>query len=368
MNNYNIINTLTTGKSSSLVLNNLGKIVVVKIGEESSAIINNSGSIGTITAGKILDKKDNKGMDITNTGYICDIHTGENSENEINTEEGHIDWLETGLHNGTKVSGANKITKSDGNGETYYKLFYLDDSCLFGPMIAWVDSKDTKELNRLIKKGWSYSLPKGSTVKKVIVLNDSDGIFNKQIQDFGHDALMLIMDDGSGVYYSYMASGGTSDFLDFAANQKHEGFLGAYKLKPYEVKQFFDSDYEKSGEITNRKNIMLKDKESGKLFPATTGEDQTYDRYITIDVTPDQGKHMLNYARAIYNDRYDSYQLYTHNCVQVAEQILKAGNIGFGSSTPYSNAPNPAFRFGMAKAIFNGWEIGNISKNPLHLY
>ena len=52
----------------------------------------------------------------------------------------------------------------------------------------------------------------------------------------------------------------------------------------------------------------------------------------------------------------------------MAELILKAGNIDFGGPPVYNAIPNTAFKWGMAKAIFKGWDIGIISKNPLYLY
>ncbi|MHB8064908.1 MAG: hypothetical protein ACYDG2_20175, partial [Ruminiclostridium sp.] len=168
VNNRSIIDTLNTGKNSSLVLNNSGQITNVKIGENGTAEINNYYYIKKITGGDITDdsKKGKIGMNISNSGYIGEIHTGAYSENEVDTLNGHIDWLETGLNNGTKVSGANKITKSDGNGTTLYKLFSSD-----GKTSKWVDNINTQDIARDIASGlWSFSPP------KTIVVNGKEYI------------------------------------------------------------------------------------------------------------------------------------------------------------------------------------------------
>ena len=339
INNRGIIETITTGKSSSLLLYNYGEINDVNIGENGTAQIYNyeNAYISTIKGGDITDGTE-KGMYIENRGTIGILNTGKNSRNEV-TNSGSMHLIITGLKNTTTIKSNTGVIDYGGG---YGRLLNSD-----GTVFTNSSAASTKK------------------VKKVMILNDSDGIFNKQIQDFGHIVLMLIMEDGSGIYYSYMAT--NTGFTDFMLNQKSEGFLGKAELTPDQVKTFLDSDDKKSGVIRNDITAILKDK-NGKFVERKISEDQTFDRYIEIEVDDSEGQKMLNYANAIYNDKKDLYQLFTHNCVQVAEQILEAGGIDFGGPPPYNNVPNAAFRWGMLNAAFNDWEVGYISRNPLHIY
>ncbi len=130
---------------------------------------------------------------------------------------------------------------------------------------------------------------------------------------------------------------------------------------------FLRSVTSKPSLIKNEITAIRKDKYSN-YTELPTSEPQTYDRYIEIELGASKGQKMLDYANATYTDKTGSYQLFTHNCVQVAGQILEAGGVNFGGPPPYNNVPNTAFKWGMLKAIFNDWEIKNISKNPIHLY
>ncbi|MHB8065615.1 MAG: hypothetical protein ACYDG2_23855, partial [Ruminiclostridium sp.] len=123
VNNRSIIDTLNTGKNSSLVLNNSGQITNVKIGENGTAEINNYNYIKKITGGAITDdsKKGKIGMNIVNSGYIGEIHTGAYSENKIGNDA-FIGWVDTGLHNSTDMSGSGYTAYASGKGNINYNI------------------------------------------------------------------------------------------------------------------------------------------------------------------------------------------------------------------------------------------------------
>jgi hypothetical protein len=104
INNRSIIDTINTGKSSSLLLYNYGEIKRVNIGEESAALINNSGSIGSINA-----EKDNQ-IAIYNKGTINKINTGINSISDI-INVGKIGSLNIGSFNKSMLFNKGNIDR-----------------------------------------------------------------------------------------------------------------------------------------------------------------------------------------------------------------------------------------------------------------
>ena len=161
INNYGIMDTITTGKNSSLVLNNYGKISnEVNIGEGATATINNyNQDIDPVTHEYVkgitnVTGKSNSKIISNNYGGMGEIHTGAYSENEIwiLNDKAYVNWLETGLNNDTKVSGANHIYRSDGDGKTEYQYFK-------GKTTIWVDSSNSILIKQLEDQGWSSNPP-----------------------------------------------------------------------------------------------------------------------------------------------------------------------------------------------------------------
>ena len=152
------IGTINTGTGSNTTINNRGIIDTINVGKNATATIYNynqkidpqTGEY-VIGIGTIRGETDSQ-INVYNYGGIDEIHTGAYSNNEIDTSQGYINWLETGFHNGTKVKGKDHIEKSDGNGNIYYKLFK------FGYEPKWIDSDNTKLLDIMLNtQGWSYS-------------------------------------------------------------------------------------------------------------------------------------------------------------------------------------------------------------------
>ncbi|WP_313563416.1 hypothetical protein, partial [Ruminiclostridium cellobioparum] len=86
INNYGIMDTITTGKNSSLTLNNYGTVKnEVRLGENGTAVINNykGAYIKDVIGGDITDKNSQKGINATNYGEIHYIKTGAYSTNEV---------------------------------------------------------------------------------------------------------------------------------------------------------------------------------------------------------------------------------------------------------------------------------------------
>ena len=125
------MDTITTGKNSSLVLNNYGKVKnEVRLGENGIAKIYNyeGGRINKITGGDITDdeKKGKVGMYIGNKGIIDYVLTGRYSQNEINNydEVGGKLTLETGEGNSTIIlNGQYGVSLRNGRGEIVYRLY-----------------------------------------------------------------------------------------------------------------------------------------------------------------------------------------------------------------------------------------------------
>jgi len=102
VNSRGIIDTITTGKNSSLYLDNSGEIKEnATIGENGTAIIKNSGKIGTIKSGT------GSSSTITNSGKIDSFYTGDGSRNYIdNTSLATFTNLITGEGNNTYYDGS----------------------------------------------------------------------------------------------------------------------------------------------------------------------------------------------------------------------------------------------------------------------
>ena len=152
-----IIETINTGVNSYTTVNNYGIIDTINAGKNSSLTVNNHNKDKDPISGKyIIGIKNitgqiNSRINVNNYGGIGEIHTGEYSENEIHTW-GNIAWLETGLNNDTKVSGAGHISRSDGKGKTQYKFFKGKDT-------VWVDSDNKTMREYLERQGWSSNPP-----------------------------------------------------------------------------------------------------------------------------------------------------------------------------------------------------------------
>ena len=167
------IGTINTGTGSNTTINNRGIIDTINIGENATATIYNynqeidpkTGEY-VIGIGTIRGKTDSQ-INVYNYGGIDEIHTGAYSNNEIDTSVGYINWLETGFHNGSKVTGADHIERKDGNGKMQYLLF---KSC-YAPV--WVDYDNVQLLDRMHQQGWSYS--RQANIKNVKVSTDNSG-------------------------------------------------------------------------------------------------------------------------------------------------------------------------------------------------
>ncbi len=160
-------------------------------------------------------------------------------------------------------------------------------------------------------------VPSDFSVDKVVVLNQSSGAGT-----FGHNALMLIGEDGSGLLYSY---GGnfTEDAFVIFMGESSESHMDRYYLNREEVEAFFTG--EEKGEI-------LSDWENGGADMNAT----PYNRGAVIDVTSEQGWQMISAAESIRNNESDEYNLYYNNCGQVASRILLAADIHYAN--PYGTS------------------------------
>ena len=155
VNNMGFIETLITGKGSSLLLYNYGRINDIAIGENGTADIYNYNYIKNITGGDITDdrKKGKIGMYIENRGTIGHVLTGKESENVINNfdEYGGKLTLQTGKGNKTIIiNGEKGVSIENGEGKAVYRLYSPEGK------IEEVDVNDTNRLQLLIAIGCHF--------------------------------------------------------------------------------------------------------------------------------------------------------------------------------------------------------------------
>jgi RHS repeat-associated protein len=170
INNRSIIETINTGKDSSLVLNNYGDIEKdINIDENGTGEINNykDSHIGRITGGAITDGT-KKGIYIENRGTIDYVLTGSNSHNVIDNEGGKL-TLETGEGNESIIiSGQKGVSILDGNGKAVYRLYSPEGGH------EDVDVKNIEKIQVLIASGFSFDLIGNITNDRKYITNSKD--------------------------------------------------------------------------------------------------------------------------------------------------------------------------------------------------
>lgn len=169
-----------------------------------------------------------------------------------------------------------------------------------------------------------YGVPEDFTVDKVVILNQPDGACSA-----GHTAVMLIGEDGSGLFYSYRGNfeeEGVSIFLGQDAGDELETlYLTSERVEEFFVGETAGYVYE---DYEYYSNIDL-------LDPDKIGEweKMLYTRGTMIDIDNEQGMNMIIEAENIRMDEETGYNLYTNNCGQNASRIVAAGNEKYGATT-----------------------------------
>ncbi len=123
-------------------------------------------------------------------------------------------------------------------------------------------------------------------------------------------------EDGKGILYSYISDDRLPDML-FAQNT------------PGKVVKAVDAndnpvlvDYEKFMQFGS---VDVSPFEWSKSHEPQIN---TFDRYLFIPITEEQGRAMYEKAEALYRSA-DEYNLYANNCNHVAQQILAAADLDF---------------------------------------
>ncbi len=155
-------------------------------------------------------------------------------------------------------------------------------------------------------------LPDDFKVDKVVVLNQPDGAGGA-----GHTAVMLIGEDGSGLYYSYHGNFEGNELSIYMGNSV-DGEMKRVYLNSDEVKEFCTGD--QSGMIS-----LYTDEVKAE-------DDKPYVNGIVIDINEEQGWEMISEAERIRNDETEQYNLYANNCGHRVSQILLAGEVKYASS------------------------------------
>ena len=166
----------------------------------------------------------------------------------------------------------------------------------------------------------------------------------------GHAAIMLIDDEGKGEFYSYAAD--PSNALEVALGNNVPGYLSTVVndegfKSTFDVNTFFNSKNYYSNptfeiDIDLTKEWAIRGSDSiDKPFINYRIDEKTMEPILTKDVytdaiyipiTNEQGMAMHSEAIRI-RDNPGWYNLYNHNCNQVAQTILSAGGKDFAPNT-----------------------------------
>ncbi len=177
-------------------------------------------------------------------------------------------------------------------------------------------------------------LPDDFKVDKVVVLNQPSGAMGA-----GHTAVMLIGEDGSGLYYSYHGNF-ENEWLPIIAGYSADGYMDRVYLTSDEVETFF-TDNKISGRISqvgehdtqvNHNNL----EEWQANINNGTGDENPYTRGIVYDIEDEQGWKMISEAEFIRNNESEEYNLYANNCGQQVSQITSAGDVQYGKESELS--------------------------------
>ena len=221
------------------------------------------------------------------------------------------------------------------------------------------NKNDTLSINRYIYASGNplkFIDPSGYDYIGVMYLNSKNGAgveFFGYGVGAGHAAIMLIDDEGKGEFYSYAADPSNSD--DVASGKNVPGYLSTVVNKDgfrttYDVNTFFNSEdyyssptFEIELDLTKEwairgsdfidkpfKNKAVKIDKNGEPYLDYTTD--VYTDAIYIPITNEQGLAMHKEAIKI-RDNPGWYNLYNHNCNQVAQIILSAGGKDFAPNT-----------------------------------
>ncbi len=156
---------------------------------------------------------------------------------------------------------------------------------------------------------------------EVYYLNEENGAALQ-----GHAAMILIREDGTGVYYSFVnADGSAANWLGVVVvGNDSTGCLETASLSSSDVQAFLGT-----GDATETCPSI------GCIVSETDEDDSegtTYNRVICISITDEQGDKMFEYAEDLCEQDL-TYNLYTHNCGMVVQEIFAQADIDFAPQT-----------------------------------
>ena len=165
----------------------------------------------------------------------------------------------------------------------------------------------------------------------------------------GHAALLLVKDNQQAEFYSYAGAKGLG-----AVTTGSEGYLStAFKdnrMTTVNIEKFIQDKGVHTDSVDNKNREVM--------------EDYTYTDFVYIPITNDEGTAMHNAAMKIRKNP-GKYNLWNHNCGQVAQLILEAGEKGF-AKTKFdwlNTRPNTVYN-NIIKEIDDGkrkgWKYGAI--------
>lgn len=147
---------------------------------------------------------------------------------------------------------------------------------------------------------------------------------------FGHAALLLVREDGSGTFYSFAAS--PRDAVGIVLGKDVDGYLSKAEIGAKDVDIFLGmapapKNKELPPPVPNAGQIYT-DSITGKEF--VDSAETPYSHYIYIPVTAQEGMAMYDYAEQLRAENETAkYNLYTRNCSMIAQDILGAGGKKF---------------------------------------
>lgn len=166
----------------------------------------------------------------------------------------------------------------------------------------------------------------------------------------GHAAILLVRDDGSGYFFSY-----AGEFGDIILDGT-EGWLSTHVDENGNIESIDVEEFLASGKVdSDRVDSKNKNKKEAP---------DEYSHGIYIPITDEEGIAMYNEAMEI-RENPGKYKLFSHNCNQMAQQILAAGDKSFASMDFdwFDTRPNAVYDNATEEILQDkpeGWNYGTL--------
>lgn len=163
----------------------------------------------------------------------------------------------------------------------------IQEEIIWGKSPSILFRADSEMTNGL--HGWNHEY-------RIYYLNNLDGA-----KTLGHTAIFIVDADGNGDFYSYM--GGIAKKI----NEGTDGYVAHIKMNHKETKEFLRTG-----------NVVIE-------MPNERHNEDNYDRALWKQITKEEYDEVISRANS-YEKNPPSYQIFNHNCDDVANEII--GNLG----------------------------------------